>query len=137
MPSLRISLDSDYHIVLSGLCLSFLFRIAKDADCNTFPASCDAPLLKKSLALICFEHLIASVDPAGTKSHGMSCVQHVCHYTASILESIAVSGIDKAKVGKVAAEIRSLRGPEPYKGKGIKYEDETIRRKVGKSGGKK
>ena len=50
---------------------------------------------------------------------------------------LIVSGIDKAKVGKVAAEIRSLRGPEPYKGKGIKYEDETIRRKVGKSGGKK
>ncbi len=50
---------------------------------------------------------------------------------------LTVSGIDKAKVGKAAAEIRSLRGPEPYKGKGIKYEDETIRRKVGKSGGKK
>ena len=50
---------------------------------------------------------------------------------------LIVSGIDKAQVGKVAAEIRSLRGPEPYKGKGIKYEDETIRRKVGKSGGKK
>ena len=50
---------------------------------------------------------------------------------------LTVSGIDKAQVGKVSAEIRSLRGPEPYKGKGIKYEDETIRRKVGKSGGKK
>ncbi len=50
---------------------------------------------------------------------------------------LTVSGIDKAKVGKAAAEIRSLRKPEPYKGKGIKYEDETIRRKVGKSGGKK
>ena len=50
---------------------------------------------------------------------------------------LIISGIDKARVGKVAAEIRSLRGPEPYKGKGIKYEDETIRRKVGKSGGKK
>ena len=50
---------------------------------------------------------------------------------------LTVSGINKARVGQVAAEIRSLRGPEPYKGKGIKYEDETIRRKVGKSGGKK
>ena len=50
---------------------------------------------------------------------------------------LTVSGISKEKVGKCAAEIRSLRGPEPYKGKGIKYEDETIRRKVGKSGGKK
>lgn len=50
---------------------------------------------------------------------------------------ITVSGIDKAQVGQVCAEIRSLRGPEPYKGKGIKYETENIRRKVGKSGGKK
>lgn len=50
---------------------------------------------------------------------------------------ITISGIDKAKVGQVSAEIRSLRGPEPYKGKGIKYETENIRRKVGKSGGKK
>ena len=50
---------------------------------------------------------------------------------------LTISGINKEKVGKCAAEIRSLRGPEPYKGKGIKYEDETIRRKVGKSGGKK
>ena len=50
---------------------------------------------------------------------------------------LTVSGINKVRVGQVAAEIRSLRGPEPYKGKGIKYETETIRRKVGKSGGKK
>ena len=57
--------------------------------------------------------------------------------TADGPAKLIISGIDKAQVGKVAAEIRSLRGPEPYKGKGIKYEDETIRRKVGKSGGKK
>lgn len=50
---------------------------------------------------------------------------------------ITVSGIDKVKVGQTCAEIRSLRAPEPYKGKGIKYETENIRRKVGKSGGKK
>lgn len=50
---------------------------------------------------------------------------------------ILVSGISKERVGQVASEIRSLRAPEPYKGKGIKYEDETIRRKVGKSGVKK
>jgi large subunit ribosomal protein L6 len=47
---------------------------------------------------------------------------------------VVVSGIDKAKVGQAAVEIRSLRPPEPYKGKGIKYENEIIRRKVGKSG---
>lgn len=47
---------------------------------------------------------------------------------------VIVSGIDKQKVGQACAEIRSLRPPEPYKGKGVKYEDEVIRRKIGKSG---
>ncbi|MDR3020907.1 MAG: 50S ribosomal protein L6 [Treponema sp.] len=47
---------------------------------------------------------------------------------------ITVSGIDKQRVGEFAAQIRKLRGPEPYKGKGIRYENEIIRRKVGKSG---
>ena len=50
---------------------------------------------------------------------------------------ITVSGCDKQAVGEVAAQIRRVRPPEPYKGKGIKYSDETIRRKAGKSGGKK
>ena len=49
---------------------------------------------------------------------------------------IIVSGIDKEKVGAVAAEIRSLRAPEPYKGKGIRYVGEHIIRKVGKAGAK-
>ena len=47
---------------------------------------------------------------------------------------ITVSGVRKDAVGEYAAEIRKLRGPEPYKGKGIRYEDEVIKRKVGKSG---
>src|SRR6266852_8750987 len=46
--------------------------------------------------------------------------------------TIAISGADRQRVGQVAAEIRSFRPPEPYKGKGIKYRDETIRRKEGK-----
>ena len=50
---------------------------------------------------------------------------------------IIVSGIDKQVVGQFAAEVRSKRPPEPYKGKGIKYTTEVIRRKVGKTGGKK
>ena len=49
---------------------------------------------------------------------------------------ITVSGIDKQKVGQVAAEIRALKKPEPYKGKGIKYVDEVIIRKAGKAGKK-
>ncbi len=49
---------------------------------------------------------------------------------------VIVTGIDRQKVGQASAEIRSLRPPEPYKGKGIKYETEYVRRKVGKSGAK-
>ena len=50
---------------------------------------------------------------------------------------IVISGCDKQKVGQFAAEVREKRPPEPYKGKGIKYTDEVIRRKVGKTGVKK
>ena len=50
---------------------------------------------------------------------------------------VVVSGCDKQKVGQFAAEIREKRPPEPYKGKGIKYADEVVRRKVGKTGAKK
>jgi large subunit ribosomal protein L6 len=49
---------------------------------------------------------------------------------------IVVDGADKETVGRLAAEIRQLRKPEPYKGKGIKYAGEVIRRKAGKAGGK-
>jgi large subunit ribosomal protein L6 len=49
-------------------------------------------------------------------------------------QKIVIEGIDFAKIGKFASEVRSLRSPEPYKGKGIRYEEETIRRKVGKTG---
>jgi len=52
-------------------------------------------------------------------------------------QKLTLSGIDKELVGETAARIRKLRKPEPYKGKGIKYETEIVRRKVGKSGGKK
>lgn len=50
---------------------------------------------------------------------------------------VAVKGIDKEAVGAIAANIRAVREPEPYKGKGIKYEGEVIRRKVGKAGAKR
>ena len=70
-----------------------------------------------------FSHPVEMVDPEGieTKVDG---------------NKITVSGISKEKVGQYAAEIREKRAPEPYKGKGIKYVDETIRRKVGKTGKK-
>jgi large subunit ribosomal protein L6 len=66
---------------------------------------------------------------------------HAVHYTAQAgvtltvdKMTITVNGIDKQQVGQVAAEIRALKKPEPYKGKGIKYADEVILRKAGKAG---
>ncbi len=50
---------------------------------------------------------------------------------------VVVSGIDKQVVGEIAAQIRRIRPPEPYKGKGIRYQGEVVRRKAGKAGGKK
>ena len=70
-----------------------------------------------------YSHPVEMEDPAGVES---------------VVEgnTITVKGIDKEKVGQYAAEIRFKREPEPYKGKGIKYADEVIRRKVGKTGKK-
>ena len=71
-----------------------------------------------------YSHQIEYRAPAGIK------------LTAPNPTTVQVEGADKEIVGQVAAEIRSLRPPEPYKGKGIKYAGETIRRKAGKAGGK-
>ena len=54
--------------------------------------------------------------------------------TADAQGKVSISGISKQQVGEFSAQIRGLRGPEPYKGKGIRYETEVIRRKVGKTG---
>ena len=70
-----------------------------------------------------YSHPVVMTDPEGVE-------------TAVDGNKIIVSGIDKEKVGQFAAEIRDKRRPEPYKGKGIKYADEVIRRKVGKTGKK-
>ncbi|MBP5153427.1 MAG: 50S ribosomal protein L6 [Lachnospiraceae bacterium] len=69
-----------------------------------------------------YSHPVIMTDPEGIES--------VCETQTKII----IKGIDKEKVGQYAAEIRAKRGPEPYKGKGIKYATETIRRKVGKAG---
>ncbi len=71
-----------------------------------------------------YSHQIQYKAPAGIK------------LTAPQPTQVVIEGADKEVVGQVAAEIRSLRPPEPYKGKGIKYTGETIRRKAGKAGGK-
>ena len=70
-----------------------------------------------------YSHPVEMIDPEGIESTVEG-------------NKITVKGIDKEKVGQYAAEIRDKRRPEPYKGKGIKYADEVIRRKVGKTGKK-
>ena len=79
---------------------------------------------KKLTLNLGYSHPVEMEDPEGVES--------VVEGTNVII----VKGIDKEKVGQFAAEIRDKRRPEPYKGKGIKYADEVIRRKVGKTGKK-
>ena len=78
---------------------------------------------KKLTLSLGYSHPVEMTDPEGLES---------------VVDGnkIIVKGIDKEKVGQYAAEIRDKRRPEPYKGKGIKYADEVIRRKVGKTGKK-
>ena len=79
---------------------------------------------KKLTLNLGYSHPVEMEDPVGVES---------------VVEGqniIIIKGIDKERVGQYAAEIRDKRRPEPYKGKGIKYADEVIRRKVGKTGKK-
>ncbi|MCI9378768.1 MAG: 50S ribosomal protein L6 [Eubacterium sp.] len=78
---------------------------------------------KKLTLNLGYSHPVEMTDPEGIESTVEG-------------NKITVKGIDKEKVGQYAAEIRDKRRPEPYKGKGIKYADEIIRRKVGKTGKK-
>ena len=79
---------------------------------------------KKLVLSLGYSHPVEMEDPEGIET------------VLDAQNKITVKGIDKEKVGQYAAEIRSKRAPEPYKGKGIKYETEVIRRKVGKTGKK-
>ena len=78
---------------------------------------------KKLVLSLGYSHPVEMEDPEGLESTVDG-------------NKIVVKGIDKEKVGQYAAEIRAKRSPEPYKGKGIKYDTEVIRRKVGKTGKK-
>jgi len=79
---------------------------------------------KKLVLNLGYSHPVEMEDPEGVES------------VVEGQNKIIVKGIDKEKVGQYAANIREKRAPEPYKGKGIKYADEVIRRKVGKTGKK-
>ncbi len=71
-----------------------------------------------------YSHTIEVKAPAGVK------------LTAPQPTTVIIEGADKEAVGRVASEIRKLRKPEPYKGKGVRYSNEVVRRKAGKAGGK-
>ena len=84
-----------------------------------------ATMQGKSLQLsVGYSHPVMVEPPAGIA------------FSVEGTQTIKVEGIDKELVGQIAADIRRWRQPEPYKGKGIKYENETVRRKEGKAGGK-
>jgi len=77
---------------------------------------------KKLVLSLGFSHLVEYNPPEGIKLEVPDAT------------TIRVSGCDKQKVGEIAAEIRSIKKPEPYKGKGIRYKDEIVKLKVGKAG---
>jgi large subunit ribosomal protein L6 len=93
------------------------FTINLEINGVGYRASADAKMLKMQLG---FSHDVEIPIPAGIQIKAVKPTE------------IEISGSDRQRVGQVAAEIRSLRPPEPYKGKGIKYSTETIRRKEGK-----
>jgi large subunit ribosomal protein L6 len=78
----------------------------------------------KLVLTVGYSHQVEYPEPAGVT------------ITAPTPTSISVEGADKQKVGQVAAELRAVRPPEPYKGKGIRYQGEQVRRKAGKTGAK-
>ncbi|TAJ82685.1 50S ribosomal protein L6 [Reyranella sp.] len=93
------------------------FTINLEINGVGYRAQADAKMLKMQLG---FSHDVEIPIPAGIQIKALKPTE------------IEISGADRQRVGQIAAEIRSLRPPEPYKGKGIKYSTETIRRKEGK-----
>ena len=93
------------------------FTINLEINGVGYRASADAKMLKMQLG---FSHDVEIPIPAGIQIKAVKPTE------------IEISGADRQRVGQIASEIRSLRPPEPYKGKGIKYETETVLRKEGK-----
>ena len=123
--------DEDMHRALHGLTRSLIANMVegvtqgykKQLEITGVGYKAEVKPFGLQLALG-YSHPIEYRPPAGIK------------LTAPQPTSVVIEGADKEKVGQVAAEIRSLRKPEPYKGKGVKYLGEQIRRKAGKAGGK-
>jgi len=123
--------DEDRHRALHGLTRSLIANMVegvtqgykKQLEITGVGYKAEVKPFGLQLALG-FSHPVEYRAPAGIK------------LTAPQPTQIVIDGADKAVVGQVAAELRSLRPPEPYKGKGIRYAGEVIRRKAGKAGGK-
>jgi large subunit ribosomal protein L6 len=123
--------DADQHRALHGLTRSLIANMVegvtqgyrKQLEITGVGYKAEVKPFGLQLALG-FSHPVEYRAPAGIK------------LTAPQPTSVVVEWADKEKVGQVAAEIRALRKPEPYKGKGVKYQGEQIRRKAGKAGGK-
>ncbi len=123
--------DLKKHKALHGLTRTLIFNMvtgvtqgyAKNLEINGVGYRA-AKSGKKLTLTLGYSHPVEMEDPEG--------IETIVEGT----NKITVKGIDKEKVGQFAAEIRTKRPPEPYKGKGIKYSDEKIRRKVGKTGKK-
>ena len=122
--------DEERHKALHGLTRTLVAnmvegvtkgftRTLKSRASATRPRSSPTALLSLG-----FSHQIEYKAPEGVK------------ISAPNPTTVVIEGASKEHVGQVAAEIRSLRKPEPYKGKGVKYQGEVIRRKAGKAGGK-
>lgn len=79
---------------------------------------------QKLILMLGFSHQVLIIPPPDIE------------FTVPVPTQIHIKGIDKKVVGEIAAKVRGLRPPEPYKGKGVRYEGEQIRRKAGKSAGK-
>ncbi|MDE3055026.1 MAG: 50S ribosomal protein L6 [Gemmatimonadota bacterium] len=123
--------DEDRHKALHGLSRTLVFNMVEGVtkgyqkQLEITGVGYKAEMRPYGLQLaLGYSHQIEYKAPKGIK------------LTAPQPTQILIDGADKELVGQVAAELRSLRPPEPYKGKGIKYVGEQIRRKAGKAGGK-
>ena len=129
--------DSTYHRALHGLTRSLLanmvqgvttgYRRSLKVNGVGYRATMDG---KKVIFLVGFSHPVPVEPPPGI-AFG---VDEARDSSGVISYTVRVDGIDKELVGETAAQIRRIRPPEPYKGKGIAYTDERIRRKAGKAG---
>ena len=123
--------DEPHHKALHGLSRTLLFNMVegvtkgyqKTLEITGVGYKAEVKPFGLQLALG-YSHPVEYRAPAGIK------------LTAPQPTAVVIEGADKEKVGQVAAEIRALRKPEPYKGKGVRYQGEQIRRKAGKAGGK-